>query len=317
MTAVSTHKPTGTTASSVQAVGFYQDLLNDVSDGVYFVTPDRVITWWNRGAERLTGYSAEEVIGRGCRDGMLNHCDDRGIELCRNGCPLEAVMQDGRTRQAQVWMHHRDGHRQPVWVRAVAVHDSTGKITGAVEIFGDDTAAAAVRERMASNERSQWTDSVTGTGTRQRLEVELPRRIEEQARYGWSCAALRVEVKDLQPVSDRYGDDVTQQVLRMVARTLTSGCRPCDMVFRSGQEDFVLLLPNLDEQELAAGAERLRALVERSSLHFGSETVRVDVTMGGTFVEEGDTTPAVLYRAGGAMRTRTDDRVWSWIECDP
>jgi len=42
---------------------FYQDLLDQISDGVYFVNRDRRITYWNHGAERITGYGAEEVLG--------------------------------------------------------------------------------------------------------------------------------------------------------------------------------------------------------------------------------------------------------------
>jgi PAS domain S-box-containing protein len=43
---------------------FYQDLLDQISDGVYFVTLDRRITYWNGGAERITGYGAHEVLGQ-------------------------------------------------------------------------------------------------------------------------------------------------------------------------------------------------------------------------------------------------------------
>jgi len=290
-----------TQSSIPQTVGFYQDLLNDVSDGVYFVTPERVITWWNQGAVRLTGYTADDVVGRGCRDGLLNHCDDHGRELCSTGCPLEAVMRDGTTRQARVWMHHRDGHRQAVWVRAAAVRDPEGKITGAVEVFGVDTTASAVRPRSSLTQRTPWTDSLTGMGNRQRLEIELSRRVEEQASYGWPCAVLVVQVEDLAAVTAPYGDDVEDQVLRMVARTLTSGSRPSDTVFRSAPEQFVLLLPNIDERELDASAQRLRALVDRSSLHFGSETVRVAVSTGGTCLADDDTARDALNRAHSAL----------------
>jgi len=52
---------------------FYQDLLDQISDGVYFVNLDRNITYWNGGAERITGYGAQEVLGHSCADGLLRH----------------------------------------------------------------------------------------------------------------------------------------------------------------------------------------------------------------------------------------------------
>ena len=54
---------TGTDIGGIVEKEFYQDLLDQISDGVYFVTPNRRITYWNAGAERITGYSSHEVLG--------------------------------------------------------------------------------------------------------------------------------------------------------------------------------------------------------------------------------------------------------------
>ena len=114
---------------------FYQGLLDQISDGVYFVTLDRRITYWNGGAERITGYGAHEVLGHSCAEGILRHVDDAGHQLCVQGCPLLAVMKDGRPREARVYLHHKDGHRVPVTVKGQALRDSGGKIVGSVEVF--------------------------------------------------------------------------------------------------------------------------------------------------------------------------------------
>lgn len=52
---------------------FYRELLDNLHDGVYFVDRDRRITFWNKGAERLSGFSAAEVVGRRCSDNILTH----------------------------------------------------------------------------------------------------------------------------------------------------------------------------------------------------------------------------------------------------
>lgn len=44
--------------------GFYKELLDHLSDGVYFVDRERRILYWNEGASRLTGYTAEELLGK-------------------------------------------------------------------------------------------------------------------------------------------------------------------------------------------------------------------------------------------------------------
>ena len=98
----------------------YVDLLEQVSDGVYFVNTARRITYWNTGAVQLTGYTPEEVLGRRCSSGLLRHVDDTGCELCQTGCPLAAVMADGSraaprctctTRTATAWRSPSAGTR--------------------------------------------------------------------------------------------------------------------------------------------------------------------------------------------------------------
>lgn len=83
-------------ASPVPGAGFYKDLVDKLFEGVYFVDLERRIAYWNRGAERITGYPADQVLGSRCADNLLVHVDEAGRALCREGCPLEATCLDGR-----------------------------------------------------------------------------------------------------------------------------------------------------------------------------------------------------------------------------
>lgn len=74
--------------------------IEQISDGVYFVTLDRRITYLNGGAERITGYCDHEVLGHSCAEGILRHIDETGRQLRLEGCPLAAVMIDGKPREA-------------------------------------------------------------------------------------------------------------------------------------------------------------------------------------------------------------------------
>ena len=81
--------------------GFYKELLDQMSDGVYFVDRERRILYWNEGAFRLSGYKAEEMVGRLCQDDILCHVDASGRRLCHEGCPLSASVEDGGSREAR------------------------------------------------------------------------------------------------------------------------------------------------------------------------------------------------------------------------
>ena len=91
-----------------------QALLAAMSEAVYVVDRQRRVTYWNPAAERLTGYPADQVVGRCCRDGILNHVDHEGTSLCKSRCPLLATIGDGQPHDMLAFLHHRDGHRVPV-----------------------------------------------------------------------------------------------------------------------------------------------------------------------------------------------------------
>ena len=114
----------------------FRDVFDDLFEGVYFVDKDRGITFWNQGATQITGFTAEEMVGRFCYDNLLNHVDEQGNQLCFGGCPLHATLQDGEPRSAQVYLHHKNGHRVRVRIR-IRPLIMRGEIVGAAEVFSN------------------------------------------------------------------------------------------------------------------------------------------------------------------------------------
>ncbi|MGC2251635.1 MAG: PAS domain-containing protein, partial [Acidobacteriaceae bacterium] len=129
---------------------FHRNLLDNLYDGVYFVDPDRTITYWNKGAERLTGYGANEAVSRHCFDNFLMHVDKAGCALCLSGCPLSKTLADGEHREMELFLRHKQGHRVPVQVRIEPIRSATGSVAGAVAIFTDISAVKKL-ERLAGH----------------------------------------------------------------------------------------------------------------------------------------------------------------------
>jgi len=96
---------------------FYESIIENLYEGLYFVDRNRVIKYWNKAAEQISGYTANEVVGKSCSDNILNHVDSKGNNLCTGMCPLAATITDGKPREDEVYMHHKNGHRIPFSVR--------------------------------------------------------------------------------------------------------------------------------------------------------------------------------------------------------
>jgi diguanylate cyclase (GGDEF)-like protein/PAS domain S-box-containing protein len=279
---------------------FYKTLLDNLYDGVYFVDQDRRIVYWNKGAERITGFAASEVIGRYCSDNVLMHTDKDGNSMCTGICPLAHTVADGRERSKEVYLHHKDGHRVPITIRVAPIHDEQGSISGAVEIFTDNTPAAVALERLAELERMAYVDALTGLANRRYAEITLHARIEELQRYGWRFGVIFIDIDRFKDVNDQYGHDLGDEVLKMVAKTLQNSVRSFDVVSRWGGEEYVAVIANVEGDELITTANRSRSLVEQSSVPT-IPSLRVTVSVGATLAHVDDTVESIIKRADALM----------------
>ncbi len=278
----------------------YKTLLENLNDGVYICERDRSIAYWNKGAERITGYSSEEVLGRPCSDNMLAHIDKEGNKMCLGMCPLNDAMADGQERSADVYLQHKDGHRVHVSVRVAAVRDEKGAVTGAIEVFTDHTSVAVDRERLAELEQLAFLDPLTGLANRRYAEITLRARIEELQRYGWRFGLLFIDIDHFKGVNDRYGHDIGDEVLKMVAKTLQNSVRPFDVVSRWGGEEYVVVIAHVEGDELLTTANRCRTLVESSHIPAPS-SARVTISIGATLAREDDSVESLVKRADEFM----------------
>lgn len=281
---------------------FYKDIIDNLYDGVYFVDRDRMITYWNRGAERITGYSADQTIGRRCRDNLLNHVTANGVQLCTSNCPLAAVMEDGREREVEVFLHHADGHRVPVMVRATALRDETGMIVGAIETFSNNTSLIKTRRKLRDLRQATLTDPLTGVGNRRHLEGRLSAALAEFHNNNTSAGLLFMDVDRFKEFNDTYGHTIGDDVLHMIAQTVRYALRATDSLGRWGGEEFIAILQDVgDEKSLRAAAEKVRTLVQHSRLDVDGKGLTVTLSIGGTLLLPEDTPDSFVDRADQLM----------------
>jgi diguanylate cyclase (GGDEF)-like protein/PAS domain S-box-containing protein len=278
-------------------------LLDSLHDGVYFVDRKRRITSWNHGAETLTGFPGEEVIGKPCSDNVLNHVDGEGRALCRDACPLAATMLDGLHREVEVFLHHKDGHRIPVRVRAFPVRDGEGEIIGAVESFGDNSAKAAVEQRVRELEELALLDPLTRLGNRRYIEMNIQSSLYELQRYSWPFGVLFMDIDRFKAVNDAHGHETGDEVLRMVSGTLASNMRSFDFLGRWGGDEFVAVVVNIHQDGLMAIAGRLRSLVRASFLSRAEGTLGVTVSIGAATALPDDNVDSLIDRVDRRMYT--------------
>jgi diguanylate cyclase (GGDEF)-like protein/PAS domain S-box-containing protein len=275
----------------------FKNVLDNLLDGVYFTDRDRRITYWNHAAEDLTGYSGEEVMGKRCADNFLMHVDDSGCLLCEGDCPLSHTLEDGCPHRAEVYFHHKSGHRVPVEVRVCPIRGGNGEIVGAVEIFNDNSRQRAVRERAKELASLAFLDPTSQVGNRRYLEQQLSQQLDQHFKSGTQFGVMLADVDEFKHINDTHGHEAGDTALITVAKTLSNCLRASDVVGRWGGDEFLAILPGITEGALAKASEKLRRLVAQSTVALDGTQIRVTISVGAAMVAPGDSPQSLLKRA--------------------
>lgn len=286
----------------LETVDFYREILDNLYDGIFFVDTDGGITYWNRGAANLTGYSSGDVLGRNYCD-IFKPLDKHGNNLCASGgCPIRGVLETARMDEVEAYICHKEGHLLPISIRIAPVREVERHFVVAVEIHGSNSPRYAMRQRLEELQDMAMHDPVTGTANRRFVEISLAARLEELRRYNQSFAVMFLDVDNFKQLNDRYGHAVGDRVLKMISTTLANSLRTFDIIGRWGGEEFVALLVNIKPDDLYKLSDRLRRLVEKSRLTVESgESVGVTVSIGATVARMLDTTDSLVERADKLM----------------
>jgi PAS domain S-box-containing protein len=117
-------------------------ILDSVADGVFTVSPDFIITSFNRAAQEITGVPLEEAIGKPC-------CEVFRAEICEAACALRESIRSGKpVINRAIYILKADGARAPISVSTAALKDTEGNLIGGVETFRDLTLVETLRKEV-------------------------------------------------------------------------------------------------------------------------------------------------------------------------
>lgn len=130
-----------------------EDILNSLDEGVYTINSEWEITSFNSTAEKITGFSAKEVIGKICNDVFAT-------PLCRKSCPLKRLLTDGgNVRNVNSSMTGKDGMTIPVILNMALLKDKFQNVLGGVSSFWD---VRAIEAQVVSHKKRRPTHGIVG-----------------------------------------------------------------------------------------------------------------------------------------------------------
>jgi diguanylate cyclase (GGDEF)-like protein/PAS domain S-box-containing protein len=222
-------------------------------EGMLVMDSELLILRVNGAFGEITGYTAEETVGR-----KLNLLDPG-----RHDERFHSMMWETATRtgswQGETWIRRKSGDLFPAWLTISAVRGDDGTITHYVGTLTDNTLRKAEEEKI---KHLAFYDSLTQLPNRQLLLNRLQQALAASIRSGREGALLFIDLDNFKALNDSLGHSMGDLLLQQVAQRLNTCIREGDTVARLGGDEFVVMLEDLSEN-IQEAADQIEAVGEK------------------------------------------------------
>jgi diguanylate cyclase (GGDEF)-like protein/PAS domain S-box-containing protein len=284
----------------------YRMVLDLLPVAVCAVDGEGKVILWNEGAERVTGYLRQDVLGRLCTEAFLEHADPENNPLDGNATPLLETMRDARCLNVHASLRKKSGQSVGVHLRTVPLRGEDGKMHGAAELFEEVITRTPTDRRHDKLAVAGCMDQLTGILNHSMIQAHLQEALSLHKVYPVPFCATCISIDGLPKIRERYGQAAVDATLNVVAQTLQSALRPTDFLGRWLEQEFLAILTECGKDDVMKVGERLQKMAQRAHVSWWGDTWGVTISIGATPVQDMDTTGGVVSRAEEGMRKSND-----------
>jgi len=272
--------------------------LNSIGDAVLTTDFPGNVTYLNKVAEKMTGWSRQDALGRPLVE-VFNVIN--GITRERIANPAQRAIHDDKTIGLGVdsILVRRDGLELSIEDSAAPIHNRDGAVSGAVIVFHDITESRSMTAKMAHLAQH---DFLTDLPNRVLLTERLSQAIKLAYRRSKQVALLFVDIDYFKDINDSLGHSVGDKLLQSVGSRLVSCVRASDTVCRQGGDEFVILLTEIEKRQDAAHIAEKLLLAFNEPHAIGDKLLHITLSIGiSVYPDDSPTEDAVMKNADTAM----------------
>lgn len=218
----------------------------EIEEGMIVTDKDEIVIRVNRVFTELSGYSAEQAIGKSLRSLKSDQKDPDFYPR------MQKILHRDNYWQGEIWNRRQNGEVYPEWLTITAVVGAKGEITNYIVAFFDITERKQAEEKIHN---LAFYDSLTQLPNRRLLFDRLHQAVATSARNQTSAALLFIDLDNFKIINDTRGHDIGDLLLVEVGVRLRACLRESDTLARLGGDEFVVLLEELSNDATQAAMQ--------------------------------------------------------------
>lgn len=249
-------------------------LLSNLGEGVYGVDPDGNCTFINPSALTMLQLSEEEVIGKD-QHKVFHSTRTDGSTYAYNDCPVHKTLRDRHERKAED-AFLRNGQLFPVHLHVTPMTQN-GELVGAVVVFQDISKQKAAEKQI---HQLAYYDSLTELPNRALLLDRFNHAMSQAKRFRRSLAVLFLDLDHFKKINDTHGHTVGDELLVQAASKLINCVRKVDTVSRTGGDEFIILLSEIEKPDDAKYVAEKILEIFRGSIQTSELEIYITISIG-------------------------------------
>lgn len=260
---------------------------NSVADAMYIFDKNEYFVSVNKAFERLFGWTEEEVLN----DRLISILPEDSKEEFRN--IIEKIKMGETVSTQEVKRVKKNGE----WIHFLAsyspLYNQNGDWNGGVVVYKDITERKKYEEKLR---QLALQDPLTGLANRTYFSHCLIAEMEKAKRTKQTLSVFVLDIDHFKEINDTFGHDIGDEVLKVFAKRVKSALRKNDILARIGGDEFVILLPDLtEENNVSEIADRIQ-----QSLHaewiIANEKIHITSSIGISLLEDFNIDEKVLFK---------------------
>ena len=175
-----------------------------------------------------------------------------------------------------------------------------------MQVKNMETASGEAEQRIEEQRQKALRDVLTQLPNREAYNLRLEQESERWRRYGRPLSMVVCDIDHFKRINDNYGHLAGDKVLRIIAKTLRKRLRKTDFIARFGGEEFVVLMPETEQEPALKVAEGVREAIASCPFHFKEQPVTLTMSFGVSEFVEGDSGEQVFARCDKALYQAKD-----------